>query len=85
MALSAVLGFVLLALRLRAGAIVATCSLAAVVVATLSPLGNMLLTPLEQRFPDGQYPTDNIEGIIVLGSRRLLRHTKPFVLEHDCA
>jgi uncharacterized SAM-binding protein YcdF (DUF218 family) len=27
----------------------------------------MLLTPLEQRFPDGQYPTQNINGIIVLG------------------
>jgi uncharacterized SAM-binding protein YcdF (DUF218 family) len=27
----------------------------------------VLLTPLEQRFPDGQYPTESIDGIIVLG------------------
>jgi uncharacterized SAM-binding protein YcdF (DUF218 family) len=67
LALSAVLGFVLLALRLRVGAIVAAVSLAAIAVAALGPLGNMLLTPLEQRFPDGQYPTENIDGIIVLG------------------
>ena len=67
LALGAVLGFVLLALRLRVGGIVAAFSLGAIVIGSLSPLGNMLLTPLEQRFPDGQYPTENIEGIIVLG------------------
>jgi uncharacterized SAM-binding protein YcdF (DUF218 family) len=67
LALVAVLGFVLLTLRLRVAASIAAFSLAAIVVAALSPLGNMLLTPLEQRFPDGQYPTENIEGIIVLG------------------
>lgn len=67
LALCAVLGFVLLAFRLRAGPIVGACSLAAIVVAAFSPLGNMLLTPLEQRFPDGQYPTENVDGIIVLG------------------
>lgn len=65
--LSAVLGFIPLALRWRAGALVATCSLAAMVVAGFSPLGNVLLTPLEQRFPDGQYPAENIDGIVVLG------------------
>ena len=67
LALGAVLGLVLLALRLRAGAIIAAFSLAAIALAALGPLGNMLLTPLEQRFPDGQYPTENIDGIIVLG------------------
>lgn len=67
LALGAVLGFVLLTLRLRVAAIIAAFSLAAIAVAALSPLGNMLLTPLEQRFPDGQYPTENIDGIIVLG------------------
>ena len=67
LALCAVLGFVLLAVRLRAGPIVGACSLAAIVVAAFSPLGNVLLTPLEHRFPDGQYPTENVDGIIVLG------------------
>jgi uncharacterized SAM-binding protein YcdF (DUF218 family) len=67
LALGAVLGLVLLTLRLRVAAIIAAFSLAATAVAALSPLGNMLLTPLEQRFPDGQYPTENIDGIIVLG------------------
>ena len=67
LALGAVLGLVLFVLRIRAGAIIASFSLAAIIVATLSPLGNMLLIPLEQRFPDGQYPTESIDGIIVLG------------------
>ena len=67
LALGAMLGFVVLAFRRRIGAIVAVFSLAAIVIGSLSPLGNMLLTPLEQRFPDGQYPTENIDGIIVLG------------------
>ena len=39
----------------------------AIVVAGLSPLGNMLLTPLEQRFPGMQFPEQRIDGIIVLG------------------
>ena len=65
--LGAVLGFVLLALRLRIGALVAAFSLTTIVIGSFSPLGNVLLTPLEQRFPDGQYPTENIDGIIVLG------------------
>ena len=67
LALGAALGFVLLAFRLRAGTIIASVSLAAIVIALFSPLGNLLLTPLEQRFPDGQYPNEDIEGIIVLG------------------
>ena len=67
LALGTVIGLVLLALRLRVGAIVAAVTLTAILIGSLSPLGNMLLTPLEQRFPDGQYPTENIDGIIVLG------------------
>ena len=67
LALGAMLGFVLLAFRLRAGTIIASVSLAAIMIASLSPLGNILLTPLEQRFPNGQYPNEDIEGIIVLG------------------
>jgi uncharacterized SAM-binding protein YcdF (DUF218 family) len=38
-----------------------------VVIAGLSPLGNMLLLPLEQRFPGLQFPDRRIDGIIVLG------------------
>ena len=50
--LSAIFSFVLLAFHRRVGAILAVLSLAAFAIATLSPLGNILLTPLEQRFPD---------------------------------
>ena len=84
--LAAVLGFILLARRRRAGAIVAACSLAAIVVAAFSPLGNMLLTPLEQRFPDGQYPTEDVDGIVVLGgSYDTVSHSylSTIVLEED--
>lgn len=66
LALSAIVGLVVLAFHRRAGAIVAALSLAAIAVSTLSPLGNLLLTPLEQRFPQERYPA-NIQGIIVLG------------------
>ena len=64
--LSAVLSFGLLVFHRRLGAVLAVLSLAAFAISTSSPLGNMLLTPLEQRFPDGVYPA-NIQGIIVLG------------------
>ena len=59
----AVLGLVLMVFRRPSGAIVA---LAALVAAALSPLGNMLLTPLEQRF-EMRFPDQRIDGIIVLG------------------
>lgn len=62
--LSAIVSLVLLVLHRRAGAILAVLSLAA--LAGFSPLGNMLLTPLEQRFPEQVYPA-KIDGIIVLG------------------
>src|SRR3954451_16790078 len=64
--LSAVVSLILLVFLRRVGAILAVLSLAAFVISTLSPLGNMLLTPLEQRFTEGVYPA-NIQGIIVLG------------------
>jgi uncharacterized SAM-binding protein YcdF (DUF218 family) len=64
--LSAIVSFILLIFRRRLGAILAVLSLAAFSIGSLSPLGNMLLTPLEQRFPERVYPPD-IQGIIVLG------------------
>jgi uncharacterized SAM-binding protein YcdF (DUF218 family) len=63
----ALLGLLLLMLRRRSGTVVSGVSLALLVTATLSPLGNMLLTPLEQRFPGMRFPNEPIEGIIVLG------------------
>jgi hypothetical protein len=48
----ALLGLVLIVLRRPSGKIVAGAALAALAVAALSPLGNMLLTPLEQGFPE---------------------------------
>ena len=47
----AVLSLVMLLLR-RSGAAISAVTLVALAGGTLSPLGNMLLTPLEQRFPD---------------------------------
>lgn len=67
LALSAVFASGLLAMRFRAARVVAAMCLAAIAVANLSPLGNMLLTPLEQRFPADAYPAQAIDGIIVLG------------------
>jgi hypothetical protein len=54
--LSAIVSLVLLVLHRRAGAILAVLSLAALAISGFSPLGNMLLTPLEQRFPEQVYP-----------------------------
>ena len=64
----AVLSFVLLIFRHRLGAIVASVAAGALIVAAFSPLGNVLLTPLEQRFPE--LPAEDqgsVDGIIVLG------------------
>jgi uncharacterized SAM-binding protein YcdF (DUF218 family) len=63
----ALLGLFLLVVWRPVGAIVAPFALATLLVATLSPLGNALLTPLEQRFPELSYPDQGIDGIIVLG------------------
>jgi uncharacterized SAM-binding protein YcdF (DUF218 family) len=62
----ALLGLVLIILRRRAGKMISVVALVAFLIAGLSPLGNMLLTPLEQRFPYMKYP-DRVDGIIVLG------------------
>jgi uncharacterized SAM-binding protein YcdF (DUF218 family) len=45
----------------------AAISIIALSIGALSPLGNVLLTPLEQRFPYMRYPTGPVAGIIVLG------------------
>jgi uncharacterized SAM-binding protein YcdF (DUF218 family) len=58
---------VLLVFRSRSAALVLVIGAIALCVAALSPLGNVLLTPLEQRFPTMQYPDRGIDGIIVLG------------------
>jgi uncharacterized SAM-binding protein YcdF (DUF218 family) len=63
----AVLALLLLILRRRSAAVVSGIALALLVTASLSSLGNMLLTPLEQRFPEMEYPNQGIDGIIVLG------------------
>lgn len=53
----------------RHGLRLARFGLLALVVAGLSPLGNMLILPLEQRFPSHgqQLPAGRIDGIILLG------------------
>ena len=87
LALTAVVGVLLLILRPRIGIIVGALSLAGVAVAGLSPLGNILLTPLDMRFPMWSYPAQpGIEGIIVLGgSYDKVRHpyVSTIVLEND--
>lgn len=60
-------GLLLLFFRRRAGAVVLYSGAVALCVAGLSPLGNVLLTPLEQRFPEMKFPDQSIDGIIVLG------------------
>ena len=87
LALGAVFGLAVLFLRLRAGRIVVALSLVAIAIAPLGPLGNMLLAPLEQRFPEGLYPArEELKGIIVLGgSYDEIRHPylSNIVLEED--
>ena len=61
------LGLLLLILRRRCATSVSGLALAVLVTASLSPLGNMLFTPLEQRFPDMAYPEQPVDGIIILG------------------
>jgi uncharacterized SAM-binding protein YcdF (DUF218 family) len=64
----AILALLLLLVRSRAAPIAAGVALGAFLLAAFSPIGNLLLTPLEQRFPD--LPSENpggVDGIIVLG------------------
>ena len=63
----ALFSLLLLIFHRRAGVIAAQLSLAAIVVVAFGPIGNALLTPLEQRFPEGKFPEGPIQGIIVLG------------------
>ena len=63
----AAVGFALMMLRQPAGKRIAFLALAAFLLAGVSPLGNMLLTPLEQRFPGLKYPNEPVSGIIILG------------------
>jgi uncharacterized SAM-binding protein YcdF (DUF218 family) len=63
----ALLGLGLMILRRPAGKAISILALGAFLIAGLSPLGNMLLTPLEQRFPGMKYPEGQISGIIILG------------------
>ncbi len=63
----ALLALLLLLLRRPAGKAIAFASLLMLVIAAFSPLGNMLLTPLEQRFPGMNFPDRPIDGVIILG------------------
>jgi uncharacterized SAM-binding protein YcdF (DUF218 family) len=63
----AMIGLVMLLLRRRYGAVISAVALVAVVAGTLSPLGNILLTPLEQRFADTDFPAQRFDGLIILG------------------
>src|SRR5690348_2416436 len=51
----------------RAGIIVLAASFVAIAVLGLSPIGNALLIPLEQRFPPWDPSQGPPDGIIVLG------------------
>lgn len=82
----AALGLVLMCFWPRLGIVVVLAALTAVVVAALSPLGNLLLTPLEQRFADGALPNLEIEGIIVLGGSydtRIHGYMNTILLQED--
>ena len=65
----------------------AALSLAAILVTALSPVSNVLLTPLDERFPMWSYPSpQGLEGIIVqCGSYDKVRFSyfSTLVLEND--
>jgi uncharacterized SAM-binding protein YcdF (DUF218 family) len=62
------LGVLLLGTRLaRVGRFLTVASLIALAVIGLSPLGNMLIIPLEQRFPPWDDTRGPPDGIVVLG------------------
>jgi uncharacterized SAM-binding protein YcdF (DUF218 family) len=84
----ALLGVILLLLRRASGKTVAIAALTALIIASLSPLGNMLLTPLEQRFPGMKFPDQPIEGIIILGGSydtQIRGYLSTVLLEEDTA
>lgn len=86
LALLVIGGIVLILLRRRWTTIIAAVALGAVAVAMLSPLGTILLTPLEERFPDAQFPNEDIDGIIVLGGSydtQIHSYLSTILLEED--
>jgi uncharacterized SAM-binding protein YcdF (DUF218 family) len=79
-------GLFLMVFRRPSGAIVSAVASIALVTAALSPLGNMLLTPLEQRFPEMRFPDQGIDGIIVLGGSydtRIHGYMNTILLQED--
>lgn len=87
LALSAVLCVAVLLLRIGVGKIAVALTLVAIALAAIGPLGNIMLSPLEQRFPEALYPArEGLNGIIVLGgSYDEVRHPylSNIVLEED--
>jgi uncharacterized SAM-binding protein YcdF (DUF218 family) len=65
-AISALSGLIFHIFRRPIGKPLTIFTLVALLIAGLSPLGTMLLTPLEQRFPGMKFP-ERIDGIIILG------------------
>jgi uncharacterized SAM-binding protein YcdF (DUF218 family) len=64
----AAIGVVLLFTRFRrAGRVLATLGVALLLLAGLSPLGNILIYPLEERFPPWDASRGAPDGIVVLG------------------
>ena len=61
------LALLLLILRVRGASAFAAAGLCVSLVAAFSPLGNMMLVPLESRFPYMQLAEEPIAGILVLG------------------
>jgi uncharacterized SAM-binding protein YcdF (DUF218 family) len=82
----AVLALVLMVCLRPSGVSIAAVALVTLVAATLSPLGNMLLIPLEQRFPAARIPSQEIDGVIVLGrsyDSQSHGHLSTILLEED--
>ncbi len=70
----------------RSAVSVAAVALVTLVAATLSPAGNILLFPLEHRFPTARIPSQEIDGIIVLGrsyDSQSHGHLSSILLEED--
>lgn len=59
-------GIILALMGFRSGPRIAWFACSLFVICGLTPAGNVMLTPLEQRFPAFVYP-DHIDGIVILG------------------
>jgi uncharacterized SAM-binding protein YcdF (DUF218 family) len=82
------LAIILIGLRGPAAKPFVVVALTALVISSLSPLGNMLLTPLEQRFPGMRFPDQPIDGVIILGGSydtQIRGYISTLVLEEDTA